>query len=68
MAAGLRRLEDWRAFLLVLATVPPSTQPKLPFHSGHDSVAILLSDTPLGRSASPPWHAASSAAYGALLL
>jgi len=55
VATGFRRLFDWRAFLSIIgdAPPPPSTQPKLLSHSGHGCVAILTSDVPLGRSASP---------------
>ena len=52
MAAGLRRLVNWRAFLTVLSSAPSSAQPKLLSDNDPDSVSILISDTPHGRSAS----------------
>ena len=54
VVSGLRRLQDWRSFLSVLASAPPSTRPKLLSHSGHVSVSILIFDTPLGRKSSSP--------------
>ena len=54
VSAGLRRLQDWRTFLSVLADAPLSTQPKLLSHYGQGSVDVLVSDIPLGRSVSPP--------------
>jgi hypothetical protein len=51
VAAGLSRMADWRAFLSTLAPAPLSTQPKLLSHSVHGSVALLINDTSLSRSA-----------------
>jgi len=54
VAAGLRRLQDWRSFTRMHANVPISAQPKLLSHSGHGSVTVLASDIPLGRRTSTP--------------
>jgi hypothetical protein len=48
VAPGLRRMQGWRSFLSLLADAPPSSQPKLLSYSGHGSVSIMISDTPLG--------------------
>ena len=53
MAAGLQRFAEWRAFLVVLSSAPPSPKPILLSHTGHGSVSILISDKPHGRSTPP---------------
>ncbi len=44
VAAGLRRLQDWRKFLDILSASPTQVRTKLLSHSGHGSVSVLHSD------------------------
>ena len=52
LAAGLRKLVEWRAFLNFHNEPPPFTQPKILTHSGHNKVSIMHSDKPHGRAVS----------------
>ena len=54
VTARLRRLRGWRSFLSFLEYDPSSFKPKLLSHYSHGNVSIMIFDTPLGRSASPP--------------
>jgi hypothetical protein len=49
VAAGLRKLSEWRAFFHLHNNVPSSTKPKLLTYFGHANVLILHFDIPAGR-------------------
>ena len=53
IAAGIRRLSEWRRFLDILGAAPDHTRAKLLTHYGHDNVSVLLTNTPHAKNASP---------------
>ena len=54
IAAGLRRLAEWRSFLDVHSNSSPSEQQtKMLTHSGHGSVSALKLDTTQAKAVSP---------------
>ena len=53
IAAGLRRLAEWRSFMDVHSNSSPSEQTKLLTHSGHGSVSALKLDTTQAKAVSP---------------
>jgi hypothetical protein len=52
IAAWLRKLDEWRAFFLLLSTVSIAIKPKLLTHSGLGNVSTLHSDIPHDRAVS----------------
>jgi hypothetical protein len=52
IAAGIRRLSDWRRFFDIMVAAPEHTRAKLLTHSGHGSVLVLIADTPHAQNVS----------------
>ena len=52
IAAGVRRLSDWRRFLDIMGAAPEHTRAKLLTHFGHGSVSVLITDTPHAQNVS----------------
>jgi len=46
VAAGLRKLSEWRAIFTLIASAPDSTKSKLLTHSGDGNVTIIHYDIP----------------------
>ena len=53
IAAGLRRLAEWRSFLDIYHNSPQSEQTKMLTHSGHGSVTALKLNTTQAKAVSP---------------
>jgi hypothetical protein len=48
IAAKVRKVTEWKHFFHLHASVETKDKPKLLTRSGHGSVTVLQSDTPLG--------------------